>query len=411
MVTFSELLANPLFVQDLRSEMSGRTVASKWGIGKSSVNDWRKNNPVVKDTDTTEFASDGSRAVQGVRDRAVTLADAREWIRSSGDDPDLFDISVRSIAYGEGLWSNRMSATPKKGVKAGATITKEDYAAASKYIEGFTFIPPKKDFLVGTSVIVPTDNQLGKTDFNGGSDSTIDRALTSYGNAEEYLKEYRPRHVVLAHCGDGIENFCNAPAQRDTNDLDLPHQVLAQYKLELEGIRMLAPYSPKMTAAWVPSNHARARAGMKQDMGTPHADYGITNAKMIAHTLDIFGGFDNVTVQIPESEWMESMTVYTDAVNVGMAHGHQSNGADKIGDWWAKQDHGRMPTWDADILVAGHWHSYRSYQSGDGRWVFVAPANEPGSSWFTNLKGERSTTGMLAMSFNDPKMWLHQQIL
>lgn len=408
----SDLLTNGFFYKDITSDMSSRQISDKWGVGKSSVNDWRrKNQPATQHGQTIQHGSDGSRVLEGVRDRAVTLADARAWIESSGDDPDLFDISVRSIAYGEGLWSNRMSATPKKGVKPGATITVEDYEKASKYIENFIYIPPKREFLVGSSVIVAADNQLGKEDFNGGSDSTIERALCSYANAVEYVKEYRPKHVVLAHPGDGIENCNNTSSQRDTNDLDIPHQVLAMFKLELEGIRMLASHSPKMTAAFVPSNHGRARAGLKQDMGTPHADYGIANAKMIAHTLEVAGSFGNVDVQIPKTEWHESLTVYTDAVNVGLVHGHQASGADKLGDWWAKQDHGRQPTWDADVLISGHWHSYRGYQSGDQRWVFVGPANEPGSSWYTNLKGETSTTGMLAMSFNDPKQWMFQEIL
>ena len=149
---------------------------------------------------------------------------------------------------------------------------------------------------------------------------------------------------------------------------------------------------------------------MKSDSGNSHADFGITNAKMIATTLSGMSGFEHVDVQIPENH-MESMTVYTEAVNVGMVHGHQASGPDKLGDWWAKQDHGRMPTWDADVLFAGHWHSYRAYQSGDGRGVFVGPANEPGSSWYSNLKGERATSGMLAVSFTGPKSWCFQEIL
>ena len=411
--SFKDLLGSSAFVQDLRSDRPSRDVAAQWGVGKSSVNDWRKANvdaDVVTDY-SVEEKSDGSRTVQAVRTRPITMDDAREWLRSSGDDPELFDISIRSIAYGGDMFSNRMSATPKKGVKAGVTITAEDYAAASKYIEGFTYVPLKKDHLSGTAIIVPADTQLGKVDFNGGSDSTIERALTSYANAAEFIKEYRPREVVLAHAGDSLENVCNTSSQRDTNDLDLPHQILAVYKLELEGVRMLAPVSPVLHSAWVPSNHGRARASLKNDMGSPHADYGIANAKMIAHTLESFQGFDNVSVHLPITEWHESLTVPTDALNVGLVHGHQANGADKLGEWWARQDHGRQPTWDADVLVAGHWHSYRAYQSGDARWVFVGPANEPGSSWFTNLKGETSTTGMLGLVFDSPQVWKTQAIL
>jgi predicted phosphodiesterase len=104
------------------------------------------------------------------------------------------------------------------------------------------------------------------------------------------------------------------------------------------------------------------------------------------------------------------MTVHLDTLNVGLVHGHQSSGPDKLGEWWARQDHGRMPTWDADVLFSGHWHSYRVYESGDGRPVFVGPASDNGSSWFSNNRGERATSGMLAVSFIN-KRWKYQDIL
>jgi hypothetical protein len=63
-----------------------------------------------------------------------------------------------------------------------------------------------------------------------------------------------------------------------------------------------------------------------------------------------------------------------------------------------------MPTWDADILLAGHFHSHRKYQSGDGRYVIVGPASDNGSSWFSNLQGERATAGMLAVCFEGRRL-------
>jgi hypothetical protein len=87
-----------------------------------------------------------------------------------------------------------MSATPKFG-KVIKLADKVDYEKASKFIEDFTFIPAKKDFLVDVSVLQPTDEQWGKTDFNGGSEQTLERIMNSYGGFVEYVKEYRPRQV------------------------------------------------------------------------------------------------------------------------------------------------------------------------------------------------------------------------
>jgi hypothetical protein len=414
------LLDNENYRADLQSNLSSREVASKWSTGKTTVTEHRAKLNIVKEDPTaslspagtareiTSESSDGSRTVEAIRDRPVTLDDAREWIRASGDDPADYTISIKSIAYGLDMFSNKMSATPKFG-KVIKLADKVDYEKASKFIEDFTFIPAKKDFLVDVSVLQPTDEQWGKTDFNGGSEQTLERIMTSYGGFVEYVKEYRPRQVLFAKTGDGVENFCNTSSQRDTNDLDLPHQILAMYKSDLKGITMIAPLVESLVVAHVPSNHSRWRVGLKSDGGDSHADFGIANAKAIAHTLEEFGNFPNVTILWPEPH-MESMTVHLDTLNVGLVHGHQSSGPDKLGEWWARQDHGRMPTWDADVLFSGHWHSYRVYESGDGRPVFVGPASDNGSSWFSNNRGERATSGMLAVSFIN-KRWKYQDIL
>lgn len=420
----NELFDNPAFLSDLADTTQGsRAIAKRWGVGKTSINNYRAKNGIVavhapdhpitgilRGEKTVTETSDGARTVEAIRDRPVTLQDARDWIAATGDNPDDYTLSIRSIAYGDSFFSNRMSAVPKfKKAGSKPLVSQEDFDKASKFIEGFTYIPSKKEFLVDSVVIVPSDEQLGKVDFNGGTDSTVERAMNSYAEGADYLKEYRPRQTLLAHAGDNIENTCSTNSQRDTNDLDVPHQILTSYKLDLAGLQMLAPLTGELISAYVPSNHGRWRTGLKQDAGDPHADFGITNAKQIAHSLEAFGGYDNVKVMWPEP-LMESMTVHMDTVNVGIVHGHQAGGPDKLGDWWSKQDHGRMPTWDADVLIAGHFHSYRAYQSGDARWVFVGPANEPGSSWYSNLKGARSTSGMLAMSFVG-KNWFAQRIL
>lgn len=413
------LLDNEDYMADLKSDMSSRQIAQKWNTGKTTVTDHRAKLNVAKEvpmeltsnTSAKEImteSSDGSRTVEAIRDRPVTLEDARDWVRASGDDPEDYNISVKSIAYGIDMFSNKMSATPKFG-KTLKLADKVDYEKASKFIEDFTYIPSKTDFLVDVSVLQPTDEQWGKTDFNGGSEDTLERIMTSYSGFVEYVQEYRPRQVLFAKTGDGIENTCNTSSQRDTNDLDLPHQILAMFKADLAGIKMIAPLCDELVVAHVPSNHGRWRVALKADGGDSHADFGIANAKAVAHTLEEFGNFENVTVLWPEKH-MESMTVTLETLKVGLVHGHQSSGPDKLGEWWARQDHGRMPTWDADVLFAGHWHSYRVYESGDGRPIFVGPASDNGSSWFSNNRGERATSGMLAVSFID-KRWKYQDIL
>ena len=367
------------------------------------------------------FDHDEGKGTVKIEKRADRIIPLSEWLldlKADGFAPEDYSHSVGHSVWGQQstedglitLYANRFTATLKPvKQKAEAALQEVDWAAAAKFIDGFTYIPAKRDFLIDTAVLQPTDEQWGKTDFAGGTAETEERVLNSYSAFVDYIKEYRPREVLVARTGDGIENFCSANGQRDTNDLDLPHMVVQSFKMDLQGLKMVAPLVEYVKDARVPSNHGRWRTGMKADAGNPHADFGIAVGRQIEDTQRILDVLPNVEVVFPDA-LMESMTVPMSTLRLGLVHGHQVNSPDKLGEWWSKQDHGRMPTWDADILFCGHFHSYRTYQSGDGRWVIVGPASDPGSSWYSNLKGERATSGMLALAIEGTR-WRFPEIL
>lgn len=97
---------------------SNKAWARQLGVDEASIRRHLKHGASEGQESTSE-SSDGTRSIEAVRTRPVTLEDARQWIESTGDNPDDYTLSIRSIAYGEGLFSNRMSATPKHGFGAG----------------------------------------------------------------------------------------------------------------------------------------------------------------------------------------------------------------------------------------------------------------------------------------------------
>lgn len=139
MADTQDLLNDPNFMADLRNiELSAQQVADRWPCGKTFVLKWRRRKQIIrssngssrtvdpqgtysldprKDGDilATEEREDGSKSIDVLRTRKVTMEDAREWLRESGDDPDDFHISVRAIVYGHDMYSNKMSAWPKQG--------------------------------------------------------------------------------------------------------------------------------------------------------------------------------------------------------------------------------------------------------------------------------------------------------
>ena len=404
------LLDDPAYIVDLNSQLSHSEIGEKYGKDESVPRRHRKKfgipTPVpVKPLDSTGGESeahnaDGSSSYVRFSEQPWGHDDYRAFIQSKGQNPDevTFTWGWTSNPAG-GFWNKLNNVKPK----ASSVEEAIDWASASKFIENVTYIPAPRDYLVNTAILQPTDEQWGKTDFAGGTPETEQRVMNSYSAFCDYIKEYRPRQVLLARTGDGIENVCSTNSQRDTNDLDVPHMLVQSYKMDLRSLSMIAPLVEEVIDARVPSNHGRFRTGLKQDSGNPHADFGIGVGRQIQDTQNILGVLPNVRVVFPDA-LMESMTVQLDTFRAGLVHGHQAGGPDKMGDWWGRQDHGRMPTWDADILFVGHWHSWRTYQSGDGRWVVVGPASDPGSSWFSNLKGERATAGMLAVAIEGKRM-------
>lgn len=70
--------------------LSGREAARVLGVNESSVRHRRKAHRLTTRTET----------VDKISDRIVTLDDARELIRKSGDDPEKYDIQLKTGTYG-----------------------------------------------------------------------------------------------------------------------------------------------------------------------------------------------------------------------------------------------------------------------------------------------------------------------
>ena len=395
--------------------LSNKGWGRKLGLGEASIRRHLKHAPKVNidapdERESTEESSDGSKAISGIRDRAVTLADARTWITTSGDNPDDYTLSIRSIAYGDGLWSNRMSATPKHA-KDGARVmpdTSDLHAAIDSWTPVAAPLHEDTDE-ASTFVVCAADLQAGKTDYGLKSSDLSNRVLTSFAKAAEIATKTRFGEIIIADLGDIVENINNTSSQRATNDLAITEQVRLARRLMLEGIKMLAPLTDSLAYVAVPSNHGSVRLGPKSPENHVLDDYGIEIAEQLRDIVTESDKLSNVTIRIPEQS-AETLAFETSGTTLGFAHGHQAQGPDSLGKFWAGQSHGRMPLAAADIALFGHFHSLRVQQSGDARWLMVGPASDNGSSWFTNKTGEKSQAGMLSFITSD-RQWSDLRIL
>lgn len=327
-------------------------------------------------------------------------------LRKFGHDPS--EVSIVGVLEEthwqmNGEWQHRYRFKTSYGKKD------RDVAELLAAIENYKPGPAPEATLGGAFVVCPSDMQIGKTDWGGGTEDTINRVMQSWAYAAELCAMLRPDEVVIADLGDPIENIYSTPAQRGTNDRSITEQVRVARRLMIEGIKALLPHAPRLTYAAVPSNHGSVRIGPKSAENHVLDDYGIEIAEQIRDVVAEAPWGDRVSVVIPEFNY-ESLVLETSGTKLGMAHGHQANNANGLGAWWRGQSHGRMPLADADIALFGHFHSLRVEQSGDARWLMVSPAQDSGSSWFTNKTGERSKTGMLSFLTRDGQ-WSELRVL
>ena len=311
----------------------------------------------------------------------------------------------KSTRLPDGSWE-KVSYSPAKA----AMLEARNYDDIERAIEGYD--PPAPSRITGThtACLNAADLQIGKaSQRGGGTPETVARVMHSFHRFAEGVKFNRPEHIVLSDNGDPIEGIFNVSSQRYTNDLDLAAQIRTFRRLMIEGIKLLAPLAPQFTYLAVPSNHGAVRDGYQSQAGNSDADFGLD----ISYALEDVFAEHNVLqhVQFVRPEPMYSTAVIESSnTKLAYTHGHLSKGQNGHHAWWAAQDHGRMPGWDADLLITAHFHNLKVEQSGDERWIIGTSSSEPSSDWFTDASGQQATRGMTAFDVQDG-MWSNLRIL
>lgn len=254
-----------------------------------------------------------------------------------------------------------------------------------------------------------TDLQIGGVDGRGGTPETLAGIKVSLQRFTDRVAKTKPSVIVIADGGDPIENIFNVPSQKYTNDLDLVAQIRTVRRVFAEAIRMVAPLAEEIVFVSVPSNHGAARSGYKEQAGSTDADFGLDVNYSLEEQFEGREGYEHVRFVRPD-RMEETAVIEVAGTRVAFHHGHHSGGPLKHGDWWARQDHGRRPGWDADILVMGHYHTFNIGHSGNGRWIISCSSSDNGSLWFTNKGGEASIAGMTAFAAANGK-WMNAEIL
>lgn len=394
-------MTKPVLTQadlDTVAGMSSREAAERLGVGKTTVNEAReraRQNGGRLPTDETLVE------VTTMVPQTKEQIDAALAVRGISHDTHKVTERFSSWQVGDQTrYSYSASATPKGVMEVQGDLNGEDLPTLYSnlwnvdYKSRLGISNPKKSL-----VVVWADVQTGKTGSRGGTPELIERVAEKRRALEAYIDGSGASEAFFLSVGDEVESFENTPQQAFTNDLSFPQQLDLELTFEMEFVKLLAETHDSVTVAGISSNHCRWRAG-KNALGKPSDDYGLYLKKQLEKALRLSSAYDGVEFAYPE-DWDETMVLPVQGIKIGLAHGHQVNNPNNIQKWWTEQAFGGQPLADADVLLTGHFHTFRmqpmgrSARTGQSRWWIQAPTLDNGSDWFRNLRGDDSDPGLL----------------
>lgn len=380
---------------------SGREWARVLDVGETSVRKHRKHvlggvatinsDAPVPAGESETHNPDGSASYVRYSMEPWGFDDYREFIRATGQDPDLVTFTWGWTSNpGGGFWNKLNNVRPIAGTVESIDLPSLYKVSARKPRPRVKLEPAER-----ATVVVVSDLQIGKTGRRGGTPELLERLAEKRDRIDALLAERRPSRVVYLDGGDGFEGFENTAGQAFTNDLSLAQQMdcySTEVWLFLETMHRHAP----VDVAVVPSNHTAWRNG-KQQLGRPEDDFGLFVHREVRKRAE--AAALETTWHFPDL-YDESLVVDVFDTAVGLVHGNQF-APGKAVDWWEGQTFGAQAVTRADVLVTGHYHTFGAGTAGKNpanqreRWWLGAPTLDNGSDWFRQIKGRDSDPGVL----------------
>ena len=329
---------------------------------------------------------------------------APDWsgvLRMWGLDPEHFEVvePVLFNVWGDTLgilnrqWKGKVI---RKGKKLNADIDelireiKKHKPRQSKQLTGEASL-----------VVVAADWQVGKRD-GDGLKGLIGRWLQAIEDVEWRLKELkkigRPIDSITVLClGDLVEG-CDGhyDIQTFTVEEDRRNQVKIARRLLRDALIRWSKLVPSVTVAAVGGNHGENRKNGKAFTTLNDND----DVALVEQVAEIFAAnpeaYGHVRFAIPSDEL--SLTLEVHGKIIGISHGHLARNSGsvegKLKNWIAGQALGRQSIGDCDILVTGHYHTFKLADWGGVKWL-QAPALDGGSVWWRQSTGEIADAGVL----------------
>jgi predicted phosphodiesterase len=322
-------------------------------------------------------------------------------LRIWGLDPDSFTV-VEPVLFN--VWGDTQGVLNRQWKGKVVRKGKQNHEDIEQMIRDIKKHKPfqRKEFTGDASLVVcVADWQTGKRD-GDGLKGLIGRWLQAIEDVEIRLKELRKigrevDSITVLCLGDLVEG-CDGhyDMQTFTVELDRRDQVKVARRLLRDALIRWSKIVPSITVAAVGGNHGENRKGGKAFTTLNDND----DVALVESIAEIFAAnpdvYSHINFAIPRDEL--SLTVKVKGKIIGITHGHlarSSGGVEsKLRRWIADQTLGRQTIGDCDILVTGHYHTFKLADWGGVKWL-QAPALDGGSVWWRQSTGEIADVGVL----------------
>jgi len=322
-------------------------------------------------------------------------------LRMWGLDPEHFQV-VEPVLFN--VWGDTLGVLNRQWKGKVVRKGKQEVADIEALIEEIKKHKPRerKPITGGASLVVcASDWQTGKRD-GDGLKGLVGRWLQAVDDVEFRIKELkkigRPIDSITVLClGDLVEG-CDGhyDIQTFTVEVDRRDQVKIARRLLRDALIRWSKVVPNITVAAIGGNHGENRKNGKAFTTLNDND----DVALVESVAEIFQAnpeaYGHIRFAIPTDEL--SLTIEVHGQIIGITHGHLARSGQgvegKLRRWIADQTLGRQKIGDCDILVTGHYHSFKLADWGGVKWL-QAPALDGGSVWWRQSKGEVAAVGVL----------------
>jgi predicted phosphodiesterase len=329
---------------------------------------------------------------------------APDWsgvLRMWGLDPEHFQV-VEPVLFN--VWGDTLGVLNRQWKGKVIRKGKQEIADIESLIQDIKKHKPRerKPIVGGASLVVcASDWQTGKRD-GDGLKGLVGRWLQAIDDVEFRIKELkkigRPIDSITVLClGDLVEG-CDGhyDIQTFTVEVDRRDQVKIARRLLRDALIRWSKVVPDITVAAIGGNHGENRKNGKAFTTLNDND----DVALVESVAEIFQAnpeaYGHIRFAIPTDEL--SLTIEVHGQIIGITHGHLARSGQgvegKLRRWIADQTLGRQKIGDCDILVTGHYHSFKLADWGGVKWL-QAPALDGGSVWWRQSTGEIADVGVL----------------